>query len=159
MRLPLVSGTSFLISQGTFGKDTHDEPGNEYNWDFDVPYGTQIVSIQDGTVLDVWEPPGNGGCDGSLCDTAHNIKIQHSDGTVAQYVHVKSFVEMGQHLKKGKVIGVTDNSGCICRPQLHFGVYQSVQQLYNSPDRKTIPLLFIGVGDGILKTNHRYLAR
>jgi len=90
VRIPLPSGVSFIISQGAFGKNSHDEKGNEYQWDFDVPYGTEVVAAASGRVLAVWEPHEGGGCDPKFSGAAHNIKVVHDDGTVAQYVHVES---------------------------------------------------------------------
>jgi murein DD-endopeptidase MepM/ murein hydrolase activator NlpD len=157
VRVPLLPGTPFFISQGAFGKFTHSAPGNEYNWDFDVPYGTSVTAVDDGVVLDLWEPPGTGGCNSHLCDTAHNLKIENKDGSVSQYTHIKSFVHQGQHVRKGAVIAVTDKNGCICAPQLHFGIYRSDKELENSPDRRTLPLLFSGLGDGILRSQKKYV--
>jgi murein DD-endopeptidase MepM/ murein hydrolase activator NlpD len=158
VRIPFVSGTNFMVSQGAFGSDAHDQAGNEYNWDFEAPYGTPVVSIEDGVVLEVWEPAGDSGCNPDFCDSAHNIKVQHRDGTVAQYVHIKSRVQMGEHVKKGKIIAVTYKNGCICQPHLQFGLYRSDKELYNSPDRHTIPLAFDGIEGQLLKAKQQYKA-
>lgn len=61
--LPFPQGTKFEISQGAFGKLFPSEIGNQYSWDFDVYYGTPVVSVEDGTVLEVTEPIQGGGCD------------------------------------------------------------------------------------------------
>lgn len=145
VRLPFSPGTKFVISQGPFGKASHSESGNEYQWDFDVPYGTPVLAVESGTVIDVWTPKGGGGCDPKFKDFAHNLKIRHADGTVAQYVHVDSRVEVGQAVEVGQTIAVTAKNGWICAPQLHFGVYRSERNLYNSPNRESIPLTFEGM--------------
>ena len=49
--IPLTLGTKFKISQGAFGCCTHNDPGYEYSWDFDVPYGTSVRSVEDGKVI------------------------------------------------------------------------------------------------------------
>jgi dienelactone hydrolase len=152
--LPLPPNTQFTISQGAFGAESHGEAGNQYSWDFDVPYGTAVVAVQSGKVIDVWEPNQGGDCDSKLLDFAHNIKIQHSDGTIAQYVHVQSRVKVGDSIRQGKVIAVTAKNGWICQPQLHFSVYESKDHLYPSKNRKTLPLFFEGVPDGIAKAGH-----
>ena len=148
VNLPFPVGVEALVSQGAFGKASHDEPGNQYSWDFDVPFGTPVTAVEAGRVLEVWKPNRGGGCDAKFSADAHNIKIEHADGTVAQYVHVDSVVEVGQQIRRGEVIAVTGNNGWLCQPQLHFGIYASKTQLYSSPGRKTIPLLFKGLPNG-----------
>lgn len=150
--LPLPSGTTTLISQGAFGRASHHERGNEFSWDFDVPYGTPVVAVEGGVVIGVWQPEGGAGCDPRFAAYAHNVKVEHPDGTVAQYVHVKSDVKVGQAVVRGQPLGQTAASGWICRPQLHFGVYRSREHLYDSPSRQTIPLFFDGVPEGVLRT-------
>jgi murein DD-endopeptidase MepM/ murein hydrolase activator NlpD len=146
--LPLPPGTRFKISQGAFGRNTHNDPGHEYTWDFDVPFGTPVLSVEDGTVIQVWEPAGPGGCDPKFNETPHNIKIRHRDGTVAQYVHVDARIHVGDDVKQGQVIAVTAQNGFICTPQLDFGIYQDDQHLYGSGQMRSIPLVFDGLPDG-----------
>jgi hypothetical protein len=146
--LPLSAGTDFLISQGAFGKASHNEPGNQYSWDFDVPYGTQVRAVLPGKIIEIWSPGQSGGCDAKYSDAAHNIKIEHDDGTVAQYVHVDTKLRLGDKVQQGQVIAVTAMNGWICSPQLHFGIYKSRNHLYNSTNRATIPLLFQGLPNG-----------
>jgi hypothetical protein len=50
VKLPLAPGTRFVISQGAFGRDTHNQKGIEYRWDFDVPYATPVLAVEGGTV-------------------------------------------------------------------------------------------------------------
>jgi len=146
--IPLPSGTHFKISQGAFGTSTHNDPGHEYTWDFDVPFGTPVLSVEDGKVLAVWEPNSGGGCDAKFNNNAHNVKVKHSDGTVAQYVHVDSRVKVGSTVKKGQEIAVTAKNGFICTPQLDFGIYQDADHTFGSAGPvRTIPLLFDGLPD------------
>lgn len=144
-RLPFPTHIKFEISQGAFGSKSHSEPGNEYSWDFDVPYGTPVVSVENGVVTDVWEPNKGGGCDNKFSEFAHNIKIEHEDGTVAQYVHIFSKVKIGDQVREGQLIAVTAMNGWICNPQLHFGIYKSKNNLYSSSNRVTIPITFDGL--------------
>jgi murein DD-endopeptidase MepM/ murein hydrolase activator NlpD len=153
--LPLSSGTAFVISQGAFGRASHSEKGNEYQWDFDVPYGTRVVAVEAGVVIDVWEPDGGGGCDAKYSNDAHNVKVRHADGTVAQYVHVDSRVRVGETVQRGQTIAATAENGWICQPQLHFGIYRSERTLYSSPQRESIPVRFDGLPSGLAKERLR----
>jgi murein DD-endopeptidase MepM/ murein hydrolase activator NlpD len=145
VRLPLPSRTRFVVSQGAFGRASHRQRGIEHRWDFDVPYGTPVVSMERGQVIAVrqWHQPG--GCDPRFAETPNSILIQHADGTVAQYVHVESRVRVGQKVGEGEVVAVTGKNGFICAPQLDFLVYRSDKTLYDSPVRESIPLRFGGV--------------
>ncbi len=150
VNLPFKKGTEIYVSQGAFGKASHSESGNQYSWDFDVPLKTSVLAVESGKVIDIYNPPGGGGCDSKFSNEAHNIKVEASDGTVAQYVHIEPRVSMGQLVKQGQIIAVTAINGFICNPQLHFGIYNSRNELYESPRRKTIPLRFAGVNGGLL---------
>jgi murein DD-endopeptidase MepM/ murein hydrolase activator NlpD len=145
VRLPLQSGTHFVISQGAFGRASHDQKGIEYRWDFDVPYGTPVVAVEGGTVFAVREPHRGGGCDPKYSEVPSSILVKHADGTVAQYVHVDGRVTVGQIVKPGEVIAVTAMNGFICTPQLDFLIFRSDQTLYESPKRESIPTRFEGL--------------
>lgn len=153
--LPFPSGTHFFISQGAFGSASHAEPGNQYSWDFDVPLGTPVLAVEDGVVIDVHTPPGGSGCNAKYSNNAYNIKIENLDGAVAQYVHISPKVSLGESVKRGQVIATTAANGFICVPQLHFGIYKSRLQLYDSSLRQTLPLFFDGIEGGLAKEGLR----
>jgi murein DD-endopeptidase MepM/ murein hydrolase activator NlpD len=154
--LPFRAGTSFTVSQGAFGLTSHHEPGNAFSWDFDVPYGTDVLAVEAGRVIEVWAPNQGGGCDINLSHYAHNIKVEAVDGTVAQYVHVKARVREGEKVRAGQVIAQTALNGHICTPQLHFGVYRSRYHLYEAIGRETVPLRFQGISGGLAKEGQQY---
>lgn len=148
--LPLKARTPFKISQGAFGCCTHNLPGYEYAWDFDVPYGTQVIAVEDGEVIQVSEPKQGGGCSQKYLDSAHNIKILHGDGTIAQYVHTQSRVKIGDKVNQGQVIAETGNNGFHCTPQLHFNIFKDKNHIPELNAPKTIPVVFSGLpGDGL----------
>ena len=145
VRLPLAAGTRFLVSQGAFGKNSHHQSGIEYRWDFDVPYGTQVVAVEAGVVTSVVEPHQGGGCDAKYGEVPNTLTVRHADGSVAQYTHIESRVAVNRQVAKGEVIAVTAMNGFICTPQLDFLVYRSDQTMYDSPHRESIPLRFVGL--------------
>jgi murein DD-endopeptidase MepM/ murein hydrolase activator NlpD len=145
VKLPLGTGTRFVVSQGAFGLDSHSQKGIEYRWDFDVPYGTPVLAVESGTVLAVHEPHLGGGCDPKFSEVPSSVLVEHADGTVAQYVHIDSRVSVGQMVKTGDVVAVTANNGFHCAPQLDFLVFRSKFTLYDSPKRESIPLRFEGL--------------
>ena len=151
--IPLRSSQTFEVIQGAFGRESHSETGNEYSWDFAVPFGTDVIAVEGGRIIDVYRPKNSkpGGCDPSLAKFAHNIKVEHLDGTVAQYVHVKSMMPKGSSVARGEPIAKTANNGWLCIPHLHFGIYRSKKHLYDSKNRDTVPLYFEQVPGGILQ--------
>lgn len=157
LSVPFRSGTRTKVRQGAFGASSHNEPGNEYSWDFEVPLGTPVMASEGGMVIDVWKPVGGGGCDAKFSNAAHNLKIQHSDGTVAQYVHITTDLKPRTTIQRGQVIAHTAENGWICYPHLHFGVYASQDRLYASPRRQTVPIFFEGISDGIAREGEEYV--
>lgn len=154
--LPLRSGTPFKVSQGAFGQASHWEKGNEMSWDLEVPLGTEVIAVESGRVIEIWNPDHGGGCDPKYMDFAHNVQIEAKDGTVAQYVHIKTFLRMNQKVEAGQTIGVTALNGFICTPQLHFGIYRSREQTYDSFNRETLPLRFKGIKGELLMEGKSY---
>jgi murein DD-endopeptidase MepM/ murein hydrolase activator NlpD len=151
VELPFPSGTRFHVSQGAFGHfpgfvrnllmsdraRTHTAKGEEYQWDFDAPFGTTVTAVEGGTVMSVWQPDRGGKCnDPAYDDAAHNVKIRHADGTVAVYVHAESRVAVGDAVVAGQKVAETGMSGNLCTPQLHFGVFKG---------DLSIPLRFAGL--------------
>lgn len=154
---PFASGVSLNVRQGAFGKSSHNELGNQYSWDFQVPFGTEVHSVENGVVIEVWQPQKGGKCSSDYSSFAQNIKIEHADGTVAQYVHIKTNLKIGNKVQKGEIIALTDKNGWICYPHLHFGVYSDRKHLYDSTERKTIPLTFEGATDGLAVEGKTYI--
>ncbi len=142
--LPFPTGTKYFISTSPFHSKTR--AGNEYKWSFDVPYGTPVTAIEDGKVLSVYAPGLGGGCDQKYFGKGHNIKVLHSDGTVALYLHVEIKVKLGQMVKQNEVIAVTAQNGVVCAPQLHLMAFKNVDK-----HAQTIPLKFKGVPGEIAK--------
>lgn len=153
--IPLPPGTVTKVRQGAFGKSSHNEAGNQYNWDFEVPLGTSVLAVADGVVTYVSQP-SVGGCDAKYANSANVLQIKLADGTVAQYLHVETTLKPGNHVTKGQTIAHTGVSGWLCYPHVHFGVYASDHQLYSSPDRKTLPIFFVGISDGLACEGETY---
>lgn len=159
VNLPFKNGTKFYVHQGAFGVSSHYLfPSLFYSYDMDVPFGTEIIAIEPGTVIEVYEPNKGGGCEMKWSSLAHRIRIQNSDGTVVEYHHVISKVKEGQKVTAGEVIGVTDNNGYICdQPHLHFQI--SNPKLNPEDQKQGIPLYFKGVKGGLLKEGAFYVVK
>ncbi|MGW8767795.1 M23 family metallopeptidase [Streptomyces sp. NPDC055815] len=85
--------------------------GSHSGIDFHAAYGTSVVSVGSGTVVEA----GWGGAYGN------NIVIRMNDGTYTQYGHLASIgVYVGQTVEPGQQIGISGSTGNSTGPHLHF---------------------------------------
>ncbi|MFF0560437.1 M23 family metallopeptidase [Streptomyces sp. NPDC004266] len=85
--------------------------GSHSGIDFHAAYGTRVVSVGSGTVVEA----GWGGAYGN------NIVIRMNDGTYTQYGHLSSIeVYVGQTVEPGQQIGISGSTGNSTGPHLHF---------------------------------------
>ncbi|MFB6842174.1 M23 family metallopeptidase [Streptomyces sp. NPDC056361] len=85
--------------------------GSHSGVDFHAAYGTRVVSVGSGTVVEA----GWGGAYGN------NIVIRMNDGTYTQYGHLSSIgVHVGQTVEPGQQIGISGSTGNSTGPHLHF---------------------------------------
>ena len=112
--LPLPKG-SFRVSScfeprwGTF----------HYGVDMAAPGGTPFHAAGDGTVIEAGPMGGYGNV----------IMIEHADGTITVYGHEeKLFVEKGEKVKAGQLIGAVGNLGQSTGYHLHFEVRTGSEQ-------------------------------
>lgn len=122
--LPYKSSKKFRVYQGYNGSFSHQ---NENALDFTMPVGTEIMAIREGIVIKVIDS-NNINCERRECMKYNNsIIIYHSDGTFAEYAHIKqngSKVKIGNKVAKGQLIGYSGNVGWSTGPHLHLVVFK-----------------------------------
>ncbi|MFK7815918.1 MAG: M23 family metallopeptidase [Gammaproteobacteria bacterium] len=131
--LPYPVGKEYVIGQGNCGMLTHQPAATmkggsygdiQFAYDFSMPIGDEIVSVADGVVINIEEL----WADNTNDVTKQNfIAIEHDDGRVSAYVHLTSFgsfVEIGDNVKQGQVIGKSGQSGYALDPHLHFSIFE-----------------------------------
>lgn len=136
--LPWERGLTFGVGQGYDGMETH---AGKKAIDWNMPVGTMVRASREGIVVDFTDRYYEGGVSDDLRTRANFIAVLHSDGTVAQYVHLDYqgvFVEVGDRVRRGEVIGRSGDTGFSSGPHLHFEVYTVTKAL----KRKTIPVQF-----------------
>ncbi|MER5964357.1 M23 family metallopeptidase [Streptomyces sp. NPDC002057] len=85
--------------------------GSHSGIDFHAAYGSSVVSVGSGTVVEA----GWGGAYGN------NVVIRMNDGTFTQYGHLSSVgVHVGQTVEPGQRIGISGSTGNSTGPHLHF---------------------------------------
>lgn len=82
--------------------------------DFYAAWGTPIHAAGDGYVVSPSDGTGGYGL---------VITIAHPDGAVTWYCHLsQAYVQPGQRVKAGDIIGLSGSSGYVTGPHLHFEV-------------------------------------
>jgi murein DD-endopeptidase MepM/ murein hydrolase activator NlpD len=134
--LPYRIGQAFRIGQGNCGAASHRRGSPaQFAYDFLMPIGTEIVAARSGRVLLVEERFANGT---RRPGEENYINVVHDDGTIAAYVHLTTngaFVQVGDTVEQGEVIGLSGDSGSSTEPHLHF----HVQACSGCP---TVPVVF-----------------
>jgi murein DD-endopeptidase MepM/ murein hydrolase activator NlpD len=81
--------------------------------DIAMPNGTPVISVGDGIVTRS-QKVNNG-------DAGIHVAVQHPSGITSRYLHFeKAIVNVGEQVKKGQVIGYSNNTGRSSGPHLHF---------------------------------------
>ena len=121
--LPFEKGKTQLVFQGYRGKLSHQ---NADALDFNLKTGEKIYAAREGIVVDVVENNTKNCADISCAKFNNYIFIMHSDGTFAEYSHLKfdgAEVSEGDQIEKGQFIGYSGNTGYSTGPHLHFSVF------------------------------------
>lgn len=121
--LPFEKSKKHSIYQGYNGKFSHQDASS---LDFSLQTGDKVYSARGGKVVTV-VTENNRNCKTKECANFNNkIIILHSDGTFAEYVHLRqngSVVKVGDEVSQGQHIGYSGNTGWSQGPHLHFSVF------------------------------------
>lgn len=120
--LPFENGKKVFLVQGYESKMSHK---NERALDFKVKKGTKICAARAGFVIELREDSEKGGLKPENLSDGNYISIQHSDGSVAHYWHLRKdgvLVNISDTVYAGQVIGESGNTGYSAFPHLHFEV-------------------------------------
>lgn len=123
-RLPFLRGSNVHVSQGYHG-DTSHKGLSAYAVDFPVPVGTPIYAAREGIIVGSEGRSNVGGGSPEYRQYANYIIVEHGDGTLGNYYHLKqggAVAAVGQRVVKGDLIGYSGNTGYSSGPHLHFSV-------------------------------------
>jgi murein DD-endopeptidase MepM/ murein hydrolase activator NlpD len=137
--LPYAAGEAYTILQGYDGHFSHSG-WEKYCVDWTMPEGTAVYAARDGRVLNTEDRYSKSG-GRELRDQANYVRILHPDGTVGVYLHFRKksvFVEEGDYVRAGDLIGFSGNTGFSSEPHLHFGVFRVV----DGEHQESIPVTF-----------------
>ncbi len=127
--LPYDVGQSYEVTQKSCGGFSHTG-SYRYSYDFGMEIGEAVHASRSGTVTEIKEDVK----DGAYPD--NHIYIQHSDGTLATYLHLTengALVDKGEQVTQGQKIGLSGDTGRSTGPHLHFSVYENEDQTTSIP--------------------------
>ncbi len=90
--------------------------------DFAAPYGTPIMAVAEGTVLEATRRGGNG----------NFVKIRHDGIYQTQYLHMSSFakgIHPGAHVGQGQTIGYVGATGLATGPHCCFRFWKNNKEV------------------------------
>ena len=138
--LPYRPGTAYWVVQGYGGRFTH-QGRSRYSVDFAMPEGTPIYAARAGIVAEIKADSDENGTSEEHRDLANYVVIEHTDGTWAEYYHLKVDgvqVKVDESVAAGELIGYSGNTGYSKIPHLHFAVRKTISGKVSS----TIPVKF-----------------
>jgi murein DD-endopeptidase MepM/ murein hydrolase activator NlpD len=93
-----------------------------FGTDYAAPYGTPIIAVGDGTVLEAGRRGGNG----------NFVKIKHNNQIQTQYLHMQAFargIRPGARVAQGQVIGYVGSTGLATGPHVCFRFWMNGRQV------------------------------
>jgi murein DD-endopeptidase MepM/ murein hydrolase activator NlpD len=120
--LPFPHKAKYLLIQAYDSKMSHR---GELALDFKMKVGSKVCAARPGIVVAIREDSDKGGLKNEYLSEGNYIIIQHSDGTQANYWHLKKdgvLINVGDTIQKGQHIGFSGNTGYSAFPHLHFEV-------------------------------------
>jgi murein DD-endopeptidase MepM/ murein hydrolase activator NlpD len=107
-----------------------------FGTDYAAPYGTPILAVGSGVVLEATRRGGNG----------NFVKIKHDETYKTQYLHMQKFakgIHPGVNVKQGDVIGYVGSTGLATGPHVCFRFWQNGKQVnhlkLNFPPPEPLP--------------------
>ncbi|WP_303798745.1 M23 family metallopeptidase [Alicyclobacillus macrosporangiidus] len=115
MRAPWPGGITYRCNQGNFGPYSHSNPFDCYAWDFDLPMNAPVVAATNGVIAFAGYKQTDG--------YGIRVRVRNINGTYSLYAHLNQlFVQVGQSIKEGQLIGLAGNTGNTTGPHLHFSI-------------------------------------
>jgi murein DD-endopeptidase MepM/ murein hydrolase activator NlpD len=120
--LPYSCGSIYLLIQGSKGRLSHR---NELALDFKMKKGSRVCAAREGIVVEIKKDSNKRGLKKKYISEGNHVIIRHEDGSFARYWHLQKdrvFVNAGDTVSKGQLIGLSGNTGYSAFSHLHFQV-------------------------------------
>ncbi|MGH8794557.1 MAG: M23 family metallopeptidase [Stackebrandtia sp.] len=134
-----ASGWTAPVSEGVVSGYRTPERPDHYGVDLGSPRGTEVRVASGGVVVtaecNAYAPDGSEySCDvdgsPSILGCGWYVDVEHAEGIITRYCHFEEapFVQVGQKVEAGEVIGSSGTSGNSSGPHLHFEVHSGGDQ-------------------------------
>lgn len=114
--LPLGAPLEKMPVGGRFGakRIINGEPRSPHTGaDYAVPQGTPVLAVDDAVVA----------LAGEFFFSGNSVFLDHGNGLISMYFHLHEvFVEQGEEVSRGRLIGTVGSTGRSTGPHLHFGI-------------------------------------
>ena len=81
--------------------------------DYAMPQGTPVLAVDDAVVA----------LTGEFFFSGNAVFLDHGNGLISMYFHLhEAFVEQGEEVSRGRLIGTVGSTGRSTGPHLHFGI-------------------------------------
>lgn len=140
-RLPYGPGSRFRVIQGPDSGFTH-RGRDRHGIDWALPQGTLVRAARGGRVIGRYQDAAPGGASGEHLGRDNFVWIEHDDGTVGWYAHLKRnslLVAQGDRVEAGAPLGRAGASGFASEPHLHF---QVSTPSHGEDAYETLPVVF-----------------
>jgi len=140
--LPYERGKAYQLTQGFNGEHTH-KGQSAYALDFQMKEGTKVHAMRKGRVVSFEDHHTEHGFSPEFTNKSNYIIVQHNDGTMAMYGHLKPHgvkVRLGQKVYKHTLIGLSGNTGYSSGPHLHVHI-SAIQSLHSGS--RSVPFSFL----------------
>jgi murein DD-endopeptidase MepM/ murein hydrolase activator NlpD len=122
--LPYARDKAYLLTQGFKTSSTH-QGKSAYALDFKMPIGTKVHAMREGIVVALEDKQTAHGFSKAYLNKSNYIIIEHEDGTLGMYGHLKAKglrVQLGQKVYKHQFIALSGNTGFSSGPHLHVHI-------------------------------------
>ena len=123
VKLPFPPDTQYKITQGNFGRFSHNNDEFMYAWDFDLPEGSSVTAAAAGRIADIKQDGKVGGGSRMFAASTNYVLIDHGHGHFTRYMHLKYNgvkVKIGEVVRAGQEIALSGSTGFATSAHLHF---------------------------------------
>lgn len=123
-------GTATYDTTGGYNHQGLDVYTWPFSWKLMDDDSVEIIAAASGQIIFKSDGEFDRSCDFSTTTPWNAVYVQHSDGSVAMYGHMKNgsttSKNIGDMVTEGEYLGIVGSSGTSTGPHLHFEVYESV---------------------------------
>lgn len=137
--LPFAGDHPLTQSYGV-NPERYQSWGGHMGLDYSMPVGTDLLSLQSGTVVDTgYSPTGGTPSRAGTGGFGNWVILDYGNGYTAEYAHLSEIgVKPGEKISAGQVIGQSGHTGTSDFPHLHFGVRKDGEYIDPNDFYKTL---------------------